>query len=231
MSIISIFCVVLTLVAYILVKSLYQKFPYLVLSPAILVPIVLITILLTTHISYDAYMLDCQWIIWMLGPATVAFAIPIFEYRQIIKAHLISISMGVVIGMLAGMISAFYLAKLFNFDQTTTYSLMARSISTPFAMELSAHIGGSVELVILFTMITGIAGVLLGDGILLLLKLNSAFAQGASLGNAAHGFGTSKAFMRHHEEGVIASLTMVLAGVFMVILGPSLIHLVLRCLG
>jgi putative effector of murein hydrolase len=98
-------------------------------------------------------------------------------------------------------------------------------------MELTAHIGGSVELVILFTMITGIAGVLLGDTVLLLLKLNSAFAQGASLGNSAHGFGTHKAFMRHHEEGVIASLTMVLAGVFMVILGPSLIHLVLRCLG
>ena len=231
MSAISIFCVVITLVAYVLVKKLYRKFPYLILSPAILVPIVLITILLSAHVSYDAYMLDSQWIIWMLGPATVAFAIPIFEYRQIIKEHLISISMGVVIGMLAGMISAFYLAKLFHFDQTTTYSLMARSISTPFAMELTTHIGGSVELVILFTMITGIAGVLLGDTVLLLLKLNSAFAQGASLGNAAHGFGTSKAFMRHHEEGVIASLTMVLAGVFMVILGPSLIHLVLRCLG
>ncbi|WP_151798582.1 LrgB family protein [Acinetobacter bereziniae] len=231
MSIISIFCVVLTLVAYALVKRLYQKFPYLVLSPAILVPTVLIAILLTTHISYDAYMLDSQWIIWMLGPATVAFAIPIFEYRQIIKAHLISISMGVVIGMLAGMISAFYLAKLFNFDQTTTYSLMARSISTPFAMELSTHIGGSVELVILFTMITGVTGMLIGDLVLGCLKLKSSFAQGASLGNAAHGFGASKAYMRHKDEGVIASLTMVLAGIFMVLVGPFMAHIIVHLLG
>lgn len=230
MSAISIFCLVITLVAYVLVKKLYRKFPYLILSPAILVPIVLITILLSAHVSYDAYMLDSQWIIWMLGPATVAFAIPIFEYRQIIKEHLISISMGVVIGMLAGMVSAFYLAKLFHFDQTTTYSLMARSISTPFAMELTTHIGGSVELVILFTMITGVTGMLIGDLVLGGLRLKSSFAQGASLGNAAHGFGTSKAYMRDKDEGVIASLTMVLAGIFMVLVGPFIVHLIVYLL-
>jgi len=66
--------------------------------------------------------------------------------------------------------------------------------------------------------------------ILLALKLNSRFAQGAALGNSAHGFGTSKAFMRHREEGVVACLTMVLAGVFMVLLGPSIIHLVVNFL-
>jgi len=218
MNITALLCFIATIIGYILAKKLYRRYPYMLLSPAMLVPFVLILILLGFHISYDTYMTDNHWIV-------------IYEYRQLIREHLFSIALGIVIGMSAGVISAFYLAKLFHFDSQTTYSLMSRSISTPFAMELTAHIGGSVELVILFTMITGIAGVLLGDGILLLLKLNSAFAQGASLGNAAHGFGTSKAFMRHHEEGVIASLTMVLAGVFMVILGPSLIHLVLRCLG
>jgi putative effector of murein hydrolase len=170
-------------------------------------------------------MQDNQWIVWMLGPATVAFAIPIYEYREIIKTHLLSISMGVVMGMLAGMISSFYLAKLFNFDQSTTYSLMARSISTPFAMELSSHIGGSVELVILFTMITGVIGMIIGDIVLGALPLKSHFVMGASLGNAAHGFGTTKAYSRDKEEGVIASLTMVLAGIFMVLVGPFLVHL------
>ncbi len=231
MSIISILCLVLTLLAYVLTKQLYRKFPYLILSPAIFVPIVLMLILLSTHVSYDAYMLDSQWIVWMLGPATVAFAIPIYEYRQVIKAHMISMSMGVVVGMLSGIISAFYLAKLFHFDQATTYSLMARSISTPFAMELSAHIGGSVDLVILFTMITGVVGLLVGDLVLNHLKLKSNFVQGASLGNAAHGFGTTKAYMRDKEQGVVASLTMVLAGIFMVLFGPFIVHMVVRILG
>ncbi|KMU99570.1 LrgB family protein [Acinetobacter schindleri] len=225
MTLIAIVCLISTLLFYTVVKKIHQKYPYLILSPAILSPILLIILILSLNISYDTYMQDNQWIVWMLGPATVAFAIPIYEYREIIKTHLLSISMGVVIGMLAGMISSFYLAKLFNFDQSTTYSLMARSISTPFAMELSNHIGGSVELVILFTMITGVIGMIIGDIVLAALPLKSHFVMGASLGNAAHGFGTTKAYSRDKEEGVIASLTMVLAGIFMVLVGPFLVHL------
>ncbi|MEJ2900428.1 LrgB family protein [Acinetobacter sp. NS-4] len=230
MNMIAVLCFVLTIVGYILTKKLYRKFPYMLLSPALFVPFLLIIFMVVFHISYDTYMQESHWIVWMLGPATVAFAIPIFEYRQVIKEHAISIGLGIVIGMLAGVMSAFYLAKLFQFDQETSYSLMARSISTPFAMELTSHIGGSVELVILFTMITGIAGGVLADFVLLSLKLNSRFAQGAALGNSAHGFGTNKAFMRHKEEGVVACLSMVLAGVFMVLFGPAIISIVVTYL-
>lgn len=227
----SVLCFALTLAAYVLVKKLYRRYPYLLLSPALFVPFLMILFMLAFNVSYDTYMEENQWIVWMLGPATVAFAIPIYEYRQVMKNHAIAISLGIVLGMLGGIVSAFYLAKLFSLNQETAYSLMARSISTPFAIELTENLGGSVELVILFTMITGIAGVALADLVLAGLKLHSKFAQGAALGSAAHGFGTSKAFMRHKEEGVAACLSMVLAGVFMVLLGPSLIHAVIWILG
>lgn len=230
MNLIAILCFIGTFIGYILSKKLHQKYPYMLLAPGIFVPFIIMLLMVIFNISYDTYMIENKWIIWMLGPATIAFAIPIYEYRKVIKEHVLSISLGIVVGMIAGVISAFYLAKLFSFDQETTYSLMARSISTPFAMELTSNIGGSVELVILFTMITGIAGVAMADMILLALKLNSRFAQGAALGNSAHGFGTSKAFMRHREEGVVACLTMVLAGVFMVLLGPGIVHLVVNIL-
>lgn len=230
MNLIAILCFIGTFIGYILSKKLHKKYPYMLLAPGIFVPLIIMLLMVIFNISYDTYMIENKWIIWMLGPATIAFAIPIYEYRKVIKEHVLSISLGIVVGMIAGVISAFYLAKLFSFDQETTYSLMARSISTPFAMELTSNIGGSVELVILFTMITGIAGVAMADMILLALKLNSRFAQGAALGNSAHGFGTSKAFMRHREEGVVACLTMVLAGVFMVLLGPGIVHLVVNIL-
>ena len=230
MNLIAILCFIGTFIGYILSKKLHQKYPYMLLAPGIFVPFIIMLLMVIFHISYDTYMIENKWIIWMLGPATIAFAIPIYEYRKVIKEHVLSISLGIVVGMIAGVISAFYLAKLFSFDQETTYSLMARSISTPFAMELTSNIGGSVELVILFTMITGIAGVAMADMILLALKLNSRFAQGAALGNSAHGFGTSKAFMRHREEGVVACLTMVLAGVFMVLLGPGIVRFVVTYL-
>ena len=230
MNLIAILCFIGTFIGYILSKKLHKKYPYMLLAPGIFVPFIIMVLMVIFNVSYDTYMMENKWIIWMLGPATIAFAIPIYEYRKVIKEHVLSISLGIVVGMIAGVISAFYLAKLFSFDQETTYSLMARSISTPFAMELTSNIGGSVELVILFTMITGIAGVAMADMILLALKLNSRFAQGAALGNSAHGFGTSKAFMRHREEGVVACLTMVLAGVFMVLLGPAIIRLIVTYL-
>lgn len=230
MSSMALLCLLMTLVGYVLVKKLYQKHRYLLLSPAIFLPFLIILFMAIFNVSYTTYMQQSHWIVWMLGPATVAFAIPIYEYRQVIQKHLIGISLGIVIGMISGIVSAFYLAKLFSFDQSTSYSLMARSISTPFAMELTSHLGGSVELVILFTMITGIFGVAAADVVLAVLKLQTKFAQGAALGNAAHGFGTVKAFMRHKEEGVAACLSMVLSGVFMVLLGPSLIHFMLMIL-
>ncbi|MGA9697727.1 MULTISPECIES: LrgB family protein [Acinetobacter] len=230
MNLVAILCFIITLIGYVLSKKLHQKYPYMLLAPGIFVPFIIMVLMVIFNVSYDTYMMENKWIIWMLGPATIAFAIPIYEYRKVIKEHVLSISLGIVVGMIAGVMSAFYLAKLFSFNQETTYSLMARSISTPFAMELTSNIGGSVELVILFTMITGIAGVAMADMILLALKLNSRFAQGAALGNSAHGFGTSKAFMRHREEGVVACLTMVLAGVFMVLLGPAIIRLIVTYL-
>ena len=133
--------------------------------------------------------------------------------------------MGIVVGMSAGILSAWYLSQWFHFSPEITYSLMLRSISTPFAVELANHLHGSAELTTLFTILTGIVGMLIGDVVLAMLRLHSHIAEGASLGNAAHGFGSSKAMQRHQEQGVIASLTMVLAGIFMVLCGPHLIAL------
>lgn len=224
MNLLALGFLIATLFGYIFNKKLYRKYPYLVFSPAILLPALLILAISALQSSYSTYMHYNQWIVWLLGPATVAFAIPIYEYRDVIRQHVLSISLGIILGMTAGVVSAFYLANLFDFDQITRYSLMSRSISTPFAMELTQDLGGSVELVILFTMMTGILGVACADLVLIALRLNSRFAQGAALGNAAHGFGTSKAFMRHRDEGVIACLSMVLSGIFMVLFGPLLVH-------
>lgn len=224
-------CFIGTVLAYLWGKKFYQKHPYVLLSPAVFIPCLIILCLVFFNIQYDNYMYYSKWLVWMLGPATVAFAIPIYEYRKVIQQHAFSIALGIIVGMLVGVVSSFYLARLFHFDAVTSYSLMSRSISTPFAMEVTQAVGGSVELVILFTVITGIVGGLLANTVLLVLKLDSKFAQGASLGSAAHGFGTSTAFRRHKEEGVAACLSMVLAGIFMVLFGPSLIHAVVYLLG
>lgn len=225
MNIWSILCLIWTLVAYFVAKQLYQKHPRWWLSPAISVPVLTILLMMIFGISYQTYAEDTQWIVSLLGPATVAFAVPIYRYRDTIRKNIGVLSIAIIVGMSVGVISAYEMAQLFHFSPEVTNSLMARSISTPFAMILAEDIHGSAALVSLFTVITGLVGMICGDAILAMTKIRSTVANGAAFGNAAHGFGTVRAQQRDNEEGVIASLTMVIAGILMVLFGPFAIHL------
>ncbi len=229
MNIISIGCLLWTILAYVLAKRVYARFPKFWLNPAITVATVTIVLMIVLGISYQTYFADTAWIVELLGPATVAFAIPIYEFRQLIYRYAVvlavSIVVSIVVGMLVGIASIMVFASVFKFDATLTYSLMARSISTPFAIDLAQQIHGSAALVSLFTLITGVVGMVIGDMVLAWSKIRFHLAHGVAFGNASHGFGTARASQRHESEGVIASLTMVLAGLFMVFFGPALIHL------
>ncbi|WP_443612454.1 LrgB family protein [Acinetobacter pseudolwoffii] len=219
----SIIFLLLTVFGYIVFLCIYHKFPNMLLAPGIAVPLILIILLYVLQVKYQQYMQFNQGLVWMIGPTTVAFALPIYEYKHILTKHFISISLGIVFGMLSGVLSSYALAQYFSLDRTLTLSLMTRSISTPFAMELANQINGSIELSILFTMLTGIAAVLVANLVFGLINLKNNVAQGAALGNAGHGFGTVKAFLRHTDEGVAACLCMILSGILMVFVGPYLI--------
>lgn len=227
----SLFCLAWTVALYFAIKPLYLRRPRIWLSPAIVVPALTIALLLAAHIPYAAYVADTRWMVWLLGPATIAFAVPIYEHRAIVRRHWLALALGVVAGTLVAMVSARLLAQAFHFNTEITRSLMARSVSTPFAVAVVSRTGGSADLVSLFTVMTGLIGMMAGDTVLALLRLRSPVAQGASLGAAAHGFGTARARQRHTEEGVVASLTMVLAGILMVIAGPALTHWITALIG
>ena len=222
MSATPVFCFAWTVVLYFLAKSIYRRIGLIWLSPAIVVPALTVILMIIARIPYSAYIADTRWIVWLLGPATVAFAVPIYEYRDTVRRHWLALFMGVCVGMTVALVSSLLLARAFHFDHQVARSLMARSISTPFAMALAGKTGGSPELVALFTIITGLVGMIAGDVVLSVLRLRSPLAHGASFGAAAHGFGTARARERSTEEGVIASLTMVLSGVLMVVVGPAL---------
>ena len=224
MNIWSILCLIWTLAAYYIAKVIYVRHRKSWLNPAVTVPVITLSLMIFFNISYDTYWKDTAWIVQLLVPATVAFAIPIYEYRRLIRQNALALGASIIVGMVVGVLSIYIFAGLFNFDETLTYSLMARSISTPFALDLSEKIHGSSSLVSLFTLITGMVGMILGDMILTFFRIRSHLANGIAFGNASHGFGTARASQRNEDEGVIASLTMILAGLFMVFLGPSLIH-------
>jgi predicted murein hydrolase (TIGR00659 family) len=215
-------CFVLTVALYFASKALYARVRSPWLTPLVAVPAVLAAIVVLAHIPYPVYFQDTRWLMWLLGPATVAFAVPIYEYRELLERHWISLTVGVTVGIVVAVGGSLMLAKLLHLSPDLQRCLMTRSVSTPFALAVSDRIHAPRDLTALFVIATGVCGMLFGELVLGLVPLRTRLARGALFGAAAHGVGTAKARELGSEEGVVASLTMMIAGVVMVLLAPML---------
>lgn len=223
--IISLICVVLTLLVYYLNKRLYRRWRTLLLMPLVMTPLVLVVLLLITHVSWKDYIAESHWLLWLLGPATLAFAVPVYENQEIIKRHWLSLSLGVATATLVSVCSSVWLARLLTLPESIQRSLAVRSITTPFALAAAKPIGGQPDLVALFVVITGVFGMAVGDFLFLRIAIKQGVAKGAGFGAASHGAGTARAYQIGQQEGVVSSLVMMLSGVVTVILAPLLSHL------
>lgn len=193
--------------------------------PLLLTPVAVGAIALSLHAGYGEYIRGTHWLVLMMGPATVAFALPIYEQRALIRRHWPVLLVGVLVGSTLAMATAFILADLLGLSQTLQLSLMPRSTSTPFAMTVSGDIGGVPDLTAVFVILTGICGAVLGEVMLKVMPLRSSLARGALFGMGAHGAGVAKAHQMGREEGSIAGLVMVLAGLFNVLMAPAVAFL------
>ncbi|WP_063533754.1 LrgB family protein [Burkholderia sp. MSMB1589WGS] len=215
-------CFALTIALYFASKQLYAYRKTLFFSPLVLVPAVLVSFVALTGIPYAVYFRDTRWLMWLLGPATIAFAVPIYEYRELMKRHWFSLAVGVVVGIAVAICGSLLLSKLLHLSPELQRSLVTRSVSTPFALAVSDRIHAPRDLTALFVIATGICGMLVGEFVLALVPLRSRLARGALFGAAAHAVGTAKAREIGSEEGVVSSLTMMIAGVAMVLIAPLL---------
>ncbi|WP_034171304.1 LrgB family protein [Acinetobacter sp. YZS-X1-1] len=225
------FYLVWTILCYFMAKRFFVRTQKIYLSPIIVVPVLSIMLIFLLQHKFQDYYSYTQYLVAMLGPITVVFAIPVFRYRRMIQQHFKVLMLSSSLAMLVGIFSSWFLASLMNFDDIVKNSLLARSISIPFALILTEKVGGSISLIPLFTVITGLVGMLLGDVLLLWMRCKNKIASGAALGNAAHAMGIARARQRHELEGVIASLSMIISGIIMVLFAPSVIALTKYILG
>ena len=216
----SVLCLVVTLVLYFAHKRLYRRFHRLPLMPLVFTPILLVLILVFGHISYQNYMGEAHWLLWLLGPATIAFAVPVYDNLAVIKRHWMSLTAGVTTAVVVAVTSSVWLARLFTLPDEIQRSLAVRSITTPFALAAAKPIGGQPELVALFVVITGVFGMAVGDALFMRLAIREGMAKGAGFGAASHGAGTARSYELGPQEGVVASLVMMLSGVVMVLAAP-----------
>jgi putative effector of murein hydrolase len=215
-------CFVLTVVLYFGMKRVYSSFKKPFLAPFIVVPALLIGLLVIEHIPYVVYFQDTRWLLWLLGPATVAFAVPIYRYRTLMARHWISLAAGVTVGIIVAVGGSLIFAKLLHLSPELQRSLMTRSISTPFALAVSDKINAPKDLSALFVIGTGMCGMLFGELVLAFIPVKTRLAHGALWGASAHAVGISKARELGGEELVAASLTMTITGIVMVLIAPVL---------
>jgi len=218
--ILSLLCLAVTLLIYFLNKRLYRRWRTLLLMPLVATPLLLVGLLLITHVPWQDYIAESHWLLWLLGPATLAFAVPVYENMAIIRRHWLSLSAGVLTATLVAVCSSVWLARLLTLPESIQRSLAVRSITTPFALAAAKPIGGQPDLVALFVVITGVFGMAVGDVLFLRIAIRQGVAKGAGFGAASHGAGTARAYQLGEQEGVVASLVMMLSGVVTVVLAP-----------
>ena len=213
-----------TILLYLLAKRVHRRWPRWWLMPLAVAPALLMIAALALNVSYRDYIRGTHWLVALLGPATVAFAVPIYEQRALIRRRWLLLLAGMVAGSLTAVATSWALAYVLGIDGELRLSLLPRSMSTPFAMEVSGEIGGIPDLTAVFVVLTGIIGAAVGDIVLARLPLRSTLAKGALFGVGAHGAGTARAHQIGREEGAIAGLVMVLVGLMNVALAPLIIQ-------
>ncbi len=212
----------LTLAAYLLSRWAYRRTGRYLLSPLLLVPALLLAVAVPLHTNYAEYSSNTHLLMALLGPATVAFAVPIWQQRGLLARHWPALLLGMLAGSTVAITSSWWLANALALDGEVSLSLVPRSITTPFAMPLAQSLGGVPELTAIFVMLTGTFGALFGGLLLKWLPLRTALARGALFGVGAHGAGVARAQEVGREEGTVAGLVMVLMGLLNLFAAPML---------
>lgn len=217
---IAVITIIATVIAYLTMTKIYARFKYQILIPVLTTTVFIILILLLFQIPYEEYMVGGQWINSLLGPAVVALAYPLYKNRQIIMKYTIPIIGGVFIGLFFGMVSGLLFAEILGINRDLILSLIPKSITTPVAIQIATGLGGVPSMTIVFVMIAGFSGVILGPMILKWVRINSSLGRGIALGSASHALGTSKAFEYGELSVSMSSVSMTLCAVFGSALGP-----------
>ena len=216
----------ITLAAYLLGLFLFQKgrrSP--LLNPVLIAVILLILLLRSTGTDYRTYFQGAQFVHFLLGPATVALAIPLYRQLPALKRSAAAIAAALLAGSLTAVASAMLVARFFGGSTQIVRSMAPKSVTSPIAMGISEQIGGLPSLTMAFVLITGILGAALGLSLLDLLKIRDQRARGLALGVASHGIGTARALQESETAGAFSGLAMGLNGVVTSVIVPLIASL------
>ena len=216
----SLFPLALTFGAYQVGLWCQKKWKTPLLNPILISVALIISFVLLFDIDLAVYQAGTAGISWLLTPATVCLALPLYKQVKVLKKHLPAIFAGILAGTLTSLVFIFALCKLLSLDSALTISMLPKSITTAIGMVLSEQSGGYGSLTAASIIVTGILGSLFGSLLCKLFRLADPIAQGVALGTASHVVGTSRANELGQLQGAVSSLSLAIAGILTVILFP-----------
>ena len=196
-----------------------------VTNPTVLSSIFLAAALLITRTPYSAYFTGAQYVHFLLGPATVALAIPMYANLSAIKRHFAAIIISLGAGSIAAASSAMLIAKALGAPAQVVVSLGPKSVTTPIAMGIAQNLGGQPPLTAVFVMLTGMFGTIVCTGVLRLARVSDWRAQGLAAGTAAHGLATAHMLRLNQTAGAFGGLAIGLNGIVTSLILPLLVRL------
>ena len=216
----TIFVIILTIVLYVLSCKFYYKTKIALLTPLLLSTVAIIAILKLSGITFEQYKPGKSIMTFLLGPATVALAVPLYLNRKILRESFVPILIGIISGAVATLTTAVVWGRLSGLDRWLTASLAPKSITAPIAIEISRIIGGDPAISVAFVVFTGTLGSMIGASLLTLCRITNPVARGLAMGVTAHGQGTATILQEGQAQGAMAGVAMALAAIFISFIAP-----------
>lgn len=216
----------LTLLAYVLGERIFKAVGGKSWANPVLIAMVLVgALLVLTETDYETYFEGAQFVHFMLGPATVALALPIYENRARISRALLPIAAALFAGSVVAIVSVLLIAKGFGLPDVLLASLAPKSSTAPVALSISESLGGMPTLTAALVQGTGITGAMIALPLFAFLRINEDRSRGLALGIASHGIGTARAFQASARMGAFAGIGMALNAILTAILAPVILRL------
>jgi len=222
------FTIIITVLIYFISRKIYLKTKNALLNPLLLTTTAIILILHYCGITFEQYKPGKDIMTFLLGPATVALALPLYLNRHVLRESFIPILIGIACGAVSTLTTAVLLAKLSGLDSLLVTSIAPKSITAPIAIEIALITGGDPAITVAFVVFTGTLGSMIGAGFLSLCKIDNPIARGLAMGVTAHGQGTATILQEGQTQGAMAGVAMALAAIFISFIAPFYIPWLLK---
>ncbi len=211
------FGVALSLGTFFLGSWLKKKLRWRFLNPLLLSILFTVVFLLVCGVDYDSYNEGAKYLSYLLTPATVCLAVPLYEQLEVLMKHWRAVLAGILSGVAASLLSILAMAVLFSLEHEEYVTFLPKSITTAIGMGVSQELGGYVPVTVAVIIITGVLGNVVAEPVLGLFRIQEPVAKGIALGTASHAMGTTRAMEMGEVEGAMSSLSIVVAGIVTVV--------------